>query len=173
MLSLYAFADSKTFAIEKILALGEKLIFAIAISPHDENRCISISADGFLLHWDISQAAVTNRLPMQPNTPSLLEWDAFSPDRCLVAINRRNGALPPVVALWNSTKLASSYDEILFLPSTGLYISLFSHCLRIYIINHTHVHTLFLARLRSLSKHTIYRTIYLSIPYFCFLLNSI
>ena len=59
-LSLYVI-NSNSFAIEKIIALGQKCISSICINPHDEKRMCSVSSDGYLVHWDIEKEKIITR----------------------------------------------------------------------------------------------------------------
>ena len=96
-LALYV-VDAKTYAIEKVITLAEKLIFSIAVSPHDPNRVCSISADGSLLCWNISEERVTHRNNLSANLPTILAWDPLNPETCAVVVGRNQSAYS--VYLW-------------------------------------------------------------------------
>lgn len=90
-LALYV-VDTKTYSIEKVIALGEKLIFSIAVSPHDPNRVCSISADGSLLCWNICEERVSHRNTLAMSAPSILAWDPINPEVCAVVVGRNQSA---------------------------------------------------------------------------------
>lgn len=100
--------NAQTFVIEKIIAVTERTISSIAVSPHNNNLLIATSCDGYLSLWKLNEEELVCRLSIQPNTTFLLAWDPFNPDHCVVAMNR-----PALrVLLWDMRKVNAGLSEL-------------------------------------------------------------
>ena len=76
--------NARTFAFEKIIALSDQNLMAIAINPHDSNRMLCVCKKGNLTHWNLATGLPISTYLVKGECRYVLEWDPFNSDLCLL-----------------------------------------------------------------------------------------
>jgi WD40 repeat protein len=111
--------NAQSFIIEKIIAVTERTVASIAVSPHNHNLLIATGCDGCLSFWKLSEEELICRVSVQANTGFLLAWDPFSPDHCAVLMNQ------PIMRLlyWDMRKAGSGLSELFVIKNQTVQVS--------------------------------------------------
>lgn len=60
--------NAQTFIIEKIIAVTERTVVSIAVSPHDNNLLVATGFDGFVSLWRLNEEELVSRINIQANS---------------------------------------------------------------------------------------------------------
>lgn len=111
--------NAVSFMVEKIIAVAERTIASIAVSPHNHDLLIATGCDGHLSLWKLSDEELICRVSVQANTGFLLAWDPFSPDHCAVLMNQPNLRL----LYWDMRKAGSGLSELFVIKNQSVQVS--------------------------------------------------
>ena len=79
--------NAKTFVTEKILSYNERVITAIALSPHDSNMLSMCGCDGKICCWNINDEEIISTAYIATDKMLLLEWFPDDSDYCAIITN--------------------------------------------------------------------------------------
>ena len=111
--------NSQTFIVEKIIAVTERTIASVAVSPHDHNLLIATGRDGYLSLWKLDEEELVCRVSVQANTGFLLAWDPFFPDHCAVLMNQPNMRL----LYWDTKKVGAGLSELFVIKNQAIQVT--------------------------------------------------
>jgi WD repeat-containing protein 17 len=117
-LALYVL-NAQTFILEKIIAVSERTIASIAVSPHDHNMLVATGRDGFLSLWKLNEEELVSRSSVQADTSFLLAWDPFNPKYCAVLMNVPNMRL----LLWDLETVGKGLIELFTIKNPAVHAS--------------------------------------------------
>ncbi|CAM9101486.1 unnamed protein product, partial [Ectocarpus fasciculatus] len=84
------FLDPQNFSILKIIAYNSRAICCFSVDPNDHNRMVVGSMDGTLTAWDIETEQISSKVTIGINIRTFADWDRFTPDTVVVALNNPN-----------------------------------------------------------------------------------